>query len=58
MQITLHDQGEDAVNDRYSIFCENEVILLFNEVVEGLTANDVLKAIKDYVVKTTGVVVE
>lgn len=44
----LHDQKDDAVDCRYSIFKNGEVILLFNVVPNGLTAEEVFIRIAEY----------
>lgn len=50
-KVTLHDQREDAIYDRYSLFLGVDVILQFNECVgiAALTAEQVREAIERYI---------
>ncbi len=43
----LHHQGSDSVYCDYSIFKDGKIILMFNEVEGGLTAEEVFVAIRD-----------
>jgi len=43
----LHDQRDDATIDRYSIFKDGKIILIFNVVEGGLTAKEVFIASRD-----------
>lgn len=44
----LHDQRDDATIDRYSIFKDGKIILMFNEVEGGLTAEEVFVSLTSY----------